>query len=148
MKTLSTLRGLRIGLAAFALAVSALAVSAVATGPAAQAGTEECEDEGAHCLRVGSGDDADVSVWMEPDKSTYRVGEEVVICARAERTGTVTFTNRKDGRARDLPVSLQLGAGRTFCFTGEIERGDECVGASLRSGGRTYRADEVCFRVR
>src|SRR5215216_448401 len=78
MKTLKTLRGLRIGLAAFALAVSALAVSAVATGQAAHAGTEECEDEGAYCLRVGSGDDTDVSVWMEPDKGMYRVGEEVV----------------------------------------------------------------------
>ena len=145
MKTLKTLR---LGLAAFALAVSALAVSAVATGPAAHAGTEECEDEGAYCLRVGSGGDNEVSVWLEPDKSTYRVGEEVVICARAERTGTVTFTNRKNGRTRDLPVSTQLGAGRTFCFNGEIERGDECVGATLRAGGRTFRADETCFRVR
>ena len=147
MKTLTTLRTLRLGLAAFALAVSALALSAVATGTAAHAGTDECEDE-AYCIRVGSGGDNEVSVWMEPDRSSYRVGEEVTICARAERTGTLTFTNRKNGRTRDLPVSTQLGAGRTFCFNGEIERGDECVGATLRAGGRTFRADEACFRVR
>ena len=148
MKTLTTLKTLRLGLAGLALAVAALATAAVATGPAAHAGTDECEDEESYCIRVGSGDDNEVSVWMDPDRSSYRVGDEVIICARAERTGTLTFTNRKSGRTRDLPVSTQLGAGRTFCFNGEIERGDECVGATLRAGGRTFRADEACFRVR
>ena len=66
-------------------------------------------------------------------------------CA-VEPTGALAFS--QNGRVRDLPVSLQLGAGREFCFNGEIERGDECVGATLRAGGRTSTAEEVCFDVR
>jgi hypothetical protein len=147
MTTLTTLKMLRLAVAAVALAVSALAVSAFATGPAAHAGTDECEEE-SYCIRLGAGGDSEISVSINPDRSRYRVGEEIDICARAERSGTVTFTNRKNGRVRDLPVSLQLGAGREFCFNGEIERGDECVGAKLRAGGRTSTAEEVCFAVR
>ena len=148
MKPLTNLKSLRLGLAAVALAVSALAVSAFATGQAAHAGTDECDEEESYCIRLGSGGDSEISVSINPDRSRYRVGEEIDICARAERSGTVTFTNRKNGRVRDLPVSLQLGAGREFCFNGEIERGDECVGAKLRAGGRTSTAEEVCFAVR